>query len=98
MFNVLIPTSTIPTGKRPIIYITDLRQAFARQENEHIWWLKSGDNVANAITNPGASPALYNYVRTGWIPKHIAQWVVRSGPASSTAHHHTTHANTTLRW
>ena len=63
------------TEKRLLIDIACLRQAFRSGELSNLGWIRSGENVADALTKDKSKSALHNVLRSHKLNVKVSQWV-----------------------
>ena len=73
------------TEKRLLIDIACLRQAYRNKELVNLGWIRSGDNLADALTKDKVNSALHDVLRTHKVHVNVEQWIsegmIPSAPA-----------------
>ena len=67
------------TEKRLLIDIAGLREAYRNRELSNLGWVRSGNNVADALTKDKKDSALHRILTSKTLDIPVAQWIV-DGP------------------
>ncbi len=63
------------TGKRLLIDIYCLREAYRNVDLANLGWIRTQDNISDALTRDKKSSALHNVLKTQRIHSPVAQWI-----------------------
>lgn len=73
----------ISTEKTLMIEIAAAEESYERRAIDKIGGIRSGDNVADAITKHKRCPCVEDFLPTGHVRVDVCQWVNRSGKDAS---------------